>query len=229
MNSMPRIVKENERKIEIYKITNLVNSKLYIGQAVSHILNHKKYRLYGCKGRFKCHISESKSNKKNQCHYLNNSIRKYGEDKFIVEMIAICDMDKGDELETKYILEYKSLFPFGYNLKTGGKVFKHTDESKHRVSKGVFKYFEDKKMKRFIDIILPQDILNIDKYIRPLNKYNKQYGWYVYLSNKKADFGGSHISLDDSKKMAEEFIKKIIKNNQNNVAKHLAAGNPLEP
>lgn len=225
---MPRIVKENERKIDIYKITNLINGKLYIGQAVSHILNHKKYRLYGFEGRFRCHISESKSNKKNQCHYLNNSVRKNGEDNFKVELLEVCDMNKGDELETKYILEYKSLFPLGYNLNTGGKVFKHTDESKKRVSNGVFKYFEDKKMLRFINIVLPEDIINFDKYIRPLNKYNNQYGWYVYISNIKADFGGSHISLDHSKTLAQEFIKKLIINNQNNIAKHLAAGTPLE-
>jgi group I intron endonuclease len=228
MNSMPRIVKESERKIEIYKITNLFNNKLYIGQAVSHILNHKKYRLYGFEGRFKCHISESKSNKTNQCHYLNNSIRKHGKDNFKVELLEVCNMNKGDELETKYILEYNSLFPSGYNLKTGGKVFKHTDESKKRVSNGVIKYFEDKKMLRFYNIVLPEDIINIEKYIRPLNRHNTQYGWYVYISNIKADFGGSHISLDNSKKMAQEFIKKLIKYNQDNIAKHLAAGNPLE-
>ncbi len=225
---MPRIVKESERKIEIYKITNLVNGKLYVGQAVSHILNHKKYRLYGFEGRFRCHVSESKSQKKNQCHYLNNSIRKYGEHNFKVELLEICDIDKGDVLETKYILQYESLYPNGYNLKTGGKVFQHTDESKKRLSNGVFKYFEDKKMQRFINIILPEDIINIEKYIRPLNRNNNQYGWYVYISNIKADFGGSHISLDDSKKLAQEFIKKLIINNQNNIAKHLAAGNPLE-
>ena len=33
---------ETYRYCEIYKITNLVNQKVYIGQAVSHILNHKK-------------------------------------------------------------------------------------------------------------------------------------------------------------------------------------------
>ena len=62
------------RYCEIYKITNTINNKIYIGQAVSHILNHKKYRPYGMEGRFKSHIHEAFSNKKNQCHYLNNSI-----------------------------------------------------------------------------------------------------------------------------------------------------------
>ena len=30
------------RYCEIYKIVNLSNNKIYVGQAVSHILNHKK-------------------------------------------------------------------------------------------------------------------------------------------------------------------------------------------
>ena len=66
-----------QRYCEIYKITNLTTAKIYVGQAVSHILNHKRYRPYGHEGRFRCHISEAFSTKKNQSHYLNNAIRKY--------------------------------------------------------------------------------------------------------------------------------------------------------
>ncbi len=54
----------NKRYCEIYKITNLTTDKIYVGQAVSHILNHKRYRPYGHEGRFRCHISEAFSTKK---------------------------------------------------------------------------------------------------------------------------------------------------------------------
>jgi len=53
-----------ERYCEIYIIRNLVNQKVYIGQAVSHILNHKRYRPYGHQRRFRTHISEAFSKKK---------------------------------------------------------------------------------------------------------------------------------------------------------------------
>ena len=129
----------------IYTITNQVNGKIYVGQAVSHILNHKKYRPYGHQGRFRCHISEAFSSKKNQSHYLNNAIRKYGVDDFVVELIECCEIEKSDERETHYIKELNSLFPNGYNLKNGGSVFTHSDESKKRLSEGVIRYFEDKK------------------------------------------------------------------------------------
>jgi len=196
-----------ERYCEIYKITNLTTCKTYIGQAVSHILNHKKYRPYGHEGRFRCHISEAFSKKKNQSHYLNNAIRKYGVSDFVVELIECCHVDNADEREIHYIKEFNSLFPNGYNLKNGGNSFTHSNESKKRVSNGVINYFKDKKYERFKDIKIIED--DIEKYIKPLRKNNEQYGWYVYIDRKKADFGGIHISLDESKKSAVEFIKEL--------------------
>ena len=81
-----------ERYCEIYKITNLTTGNIYVGQAVSHILNHKRYRPYGHEGRFRCHVSEAFSTKKNQSHYLNNAIRKYGVSDFVVELIEYCEI-----------------------------------------------------------------------------------------------------------------------------------------
>ena len=212
-----------DRYCEIYKITNITTGKIYVGQAVSHILNHKKYRPYGHDGRFRCHISEAFSTKKNQSHYLNNAIRKYGVADFVVDLIECCEVVDANDREIHCIKHYNSLFPNGYNLKNGGSVFTHTDESKKRVSNGVKSYFKDKKSQRFKDIIQIDD--DIEKYIKPLNRNKEQYGWYVYIERKKADFGGVHISLDESKKEAEEFIIYL----KNQLAKHLAAGNPWEP
>ena len=212
-----------DRYCEIYKITNITTGKIYVGQAVSHILNHKRYRPYGHDGRFRCHISEAFSTKKNQSHYLNNAIRKYGVADFVVDLIECCEIVEANDREIHYIKHLNSLFPHGYNLKNGGSVFTHTDESKKRVSNGVKSYFKDKKFQRFKDIIQIDD--DIEKYIKPLNRRKEQYGWYVYIDRKKADFGGVHISLDESKKEAEEFIIYL----KNQLAKHLAAGNPWEP
>ena len=196
-----------DRCCEIYKITNLTNGKMYIGQSVSHILNHKRYRPYGREGRFRCHISEAFSTKKNQSHYLNNSIRKHGVDSFIVDLLEYCEISNADERETHYIKELNSLYPNGYNLKNGGTTFTHCDESKKRVSAGVVRYFKDKKQQRFVDVKSIDD--DIDKYIHPLNRNNAQYGWYVFIDRKKADFGGVHIPLDESRENARDFIKNL--------------------
>ena len=209
-----------ERYCEIYKITNLTTGKIYVGQAVSHILNHKRYRPYGRDGRFKCHISEAFSTKKNQSHYLNNAIRKYGVADFVVDLLEYCEIAEANEKEIHYIKHYNSLFPHGFNLKNGGSVFTHSDESKKRVSNGVMSYFKDKKFERFKDIKELDD--DIEQYIKPLNRNKQQYGWYVYIDRKKADFGGVHISLAESKESAREFIIYL----KSQLAKHLAAGNP---
>ena len=198
-----------KRYCEIYKIINLSNNKIYVGQAVSHILNHKRYRPYGHEGRFRCHISEAFSTKKNQSHYLNNAIRKYGVTNFVVELIEYCEISNADERETYYIKELNSLFPNGYNLKNGGSVFTHSDESKKRVSNGVSNYYKDKKYDRFKDIKNIDE--DIEKYIKPLKRNNEQYGWYVYIDRVKADFGGVHIPLDESKTSAIEFITNLKK------------------
>ncbi len=212
-----------ERYCEIYKITNISNGKIYIGQSVSHILNHKRYRPYGHEGRFRCHISEAFSSKKNQSHYLNNAIRKYGVNDFVVELIEYCEIADSDDREIYYIQQFNSLYPNGYNLKNGGNHFTHTDESKKRVSNGLIDYFRDKKYERFKNITVIDD--DIDKYIKPLKRNNTQYGWYVYIDKIKADFGGVHINLEDSYLSATKFILDL----KNQMAKHLVAGNPLEP
>jgi group I intron endonuclease len=110
---------------EIYKITNTINNKIYIGQTRSHRLNKDKYRPFGYMGRFKDHINECYSKKKNVCNYLNSAILKYGEEKFICEKLIECPVDKLDEAEIKYISEYNSKYPNGYNLTDGGKTCKY--------------------------------------------------------------------------------------------------------
>jgi hypothetical protein len=200
------------RYIQIYKITNLINSKRYIGQCVSHILNHGKYRPYGYYKRFLGHISESKSCKKNQCHILNNALRKYTINDFKVEIIDRCLQKDADKLEHDYILKYNSLYPNGYNIKLGGTVFVHTNDSKKKLSESGKVYYIYKKLYKVRDI----DITNYDfnDIIRPLLKHNQQYGWYLYFRRGlKLDFGGQHSSLEESKKDATIFFNKLILNN----------------
>lgn len=215
---------ECDRCCEIYKITNLSTNKSYIGQAVTHILNHGRYRPYGKDGRFRCHVSEAYSKKKNQCHYLNNAIKKYGPSDFDVEHIEYCRIIDANDKERKYISEYKTLFPDGYNLYEGGCVPIHTVETRKRVSSGMKKFYKNKKMEKFKNVCI--DIDCIEKYIKPLRRNQNQYGWYVYIDGIKADFGGIHTNIDDSYNEATYFIKTLV---AQQIATCLDAGNPLEP
>ena len=116
--------KEESHKIigEIYKITNLITNKMYIGQTRSHYLNNGKYRPFGHVGRFKSHISESKNIKKyNACRYLNSAFNKYEVENFKCELIINCEIYELDDYEKKYIYDLNTRYPNGYNLTNGGQ------------------------------------------------------------------------------------------------------------
>lgn len=62
---------------KLYKITNLVNSKIYIGSTRQKISK-----------RWAGHISKSSC-----CLYLKHSINKYGKENFKIEVLAVGDED----------------------------------------------------------------------------------------------------------------------------------------
>ena len=87
----------------IYKITNTVNDKIYIGQTITSL-----------KSRWQSHVSSAKCNKP---WVICSAIRKYGEENFKIEQIDIAHSKvELDDLEIKYI---KDLTPH-YNMCAGG-------------------------------------------------------------------------------------------------------------
>jgi group I intron endonuclease len=108
----------------IYKITNTVNNKVYIGQTRQHDPNV----------RWKGHIASIKYN--NGCPLLTAAFKKYGVDKFKFEVIIICFDEDVSKFEKEYVRKYNTLAPNGYNAVDGGEVggmFKgkhHSEESK---------------------------------------------------------------------------------------------------
>lgn len=116
-----KIIDDNNKIVgDLYLITNNVTKKQYVGQALSHRLNHKRYRPFGFKGRLNDHISQANTRPEKQT-YLHSSMRKHGESNFSIELIKRCKVEELDTLETEYIVKYNTLYPNGYNLTTGGK------------------------------------------------------------------------------------------------------------
>lgn len=93
--------------ITIYKITNDIDDKVYIGQT-KHSLEK----------RLKIHFHDSQLEKiKNRPFYA--AINKYGSEHFFIEPIEKCSAEKGDEREMFWIEKYDS-FKNGYNATYGG-------------------------------------------------------------------------------------------------------------
>ena len=110
----------------IYKTTNLINGKIYIGQ--KHSTKFDKH-YYGS-GKI-----------------LKQAIKKYGKENFKIEILEESDNKDLDDLEIKYIALYDSTNPnIGYNILIGGNVSNksgknhpmygkhHTEESRRKIS-----------------------------------------------------------------------------------------------
>jgi group I intron endonuclease len=102
----------------IYKITNLINNKIYIGKAKD------------IQKRFKTHEYLSKNPKT----LLHNAIKKNGIDSFKIEEIGNCVTDEEANEKEKYFINYYNSLNSGYNLTTGGDggdtLFKLTPEQR---------------------------------------------------------------------------------------------------
>jgi group I intron endonuclease len=200
---------------EIYLITNINENKLYVGQTRSHRLNKGKYRPFGSIGRFKDHISEAINNtKKNQCVYLNNAIRKYGTEKFKVELIEKCDISNLDKREQYYIAKYNTLYPKGYNLTLGGQVFTcdnnvvnnaEINESKKRGRGFGFKHTQEtiNKMKERLT----------DNNLLEAKKNTMASVMTSYYDNKKFEILSQYILDEDVTK----YIRPVCKKNSKDI------------
>jgi group I intron endonuclease len=96
------------RSYDVYKITNKVNNKVYIG------ITSK-----GISARWKEHIYSAE----HDCPFkLHRAIRKYGKENFSVELIDFANSwEELTKKEQQYISEYNSLQDeFGYNMTEGG-------------------------------------------------------------------------------------------------------------
>jgi group I intron endonuclease len=98
---------QDEAISHIYLITNLINSKVYVGQA--KIPKNRKYQHW-FEGR--------KPNSKN---HLYRSMYEHGVENFTFEVIEECLVSEVDDRERYWISHYRSCDPaIGYNKETGG-------------------------------------------------------------------------------------------------------------
>lgn len=106
----------------IYKLENLINGKIYIGQSIDLVKRIRAYKNCQCIGQTKIY----------------NAIKRYGWENFQVEYLYSRDIeevtiDTLNHLEAFYIEAYQSIRK-GYNLMTGGNNSRHTEESKLKLS-----------------------------------------------------------------------------------------------
>jgi group I intron endonuclease len=104
----------------IYKITNQVNGKFYVGKTMKSLST----RFY----------NHSYASKTGSTTYFHKAIQKYGEDSFIIEELDRCDSDILGKKEIEWISKLKP----EYNQTLGGDGgilgYSHTEETKELLS-----------------------------------------------------------------------------------------------
>lgn len=111
--------------IGIYKITNKINGKIYIGQSVDI--------FYRWKAHSKC-LGKSE-------YPLYNDMEKYGIENFTFEILELCTKENLSDRERYYIEKFNSYIYYensnGYNITLGGygtEGYKHDEERKKKIS-----------------------------------------------------------------------------------------------
>jgi group I intron endonuclease len=117
-------------KAHIYKITNKINGKIYIGETKE---KNPIKRWYG-------HLHAIRRGK--GCPLLRAAFQKHGEENFTFEVIQECSKDERFIIEEQKIKEYNSMVPNGYNATIGGmgggfKGKKHSEETKKKMAKTI--------------------------------------------------------------------------------------------
>lgn len=106
----------------IYKITNLINNKVYIGQTVQPKIRWSKH----------------KSDARNKpIQYIHHAMNRYGIDNFKFEVIAFClNSEAITETENIIIIQYDSRNRnFGYNLAIGKSHGGHSKQTREKLSR----------------------------------------------------------------------------------------------
>lgn len=120
----------------IYKITNLINNKIYIGQTVQKP-----------NSRWQKHLSDAKIGSTCPIHL---AIKKYGKNNFKFEVIdGALSQSELDYKEIHNIYKFNSLSPKGYNLKLGNML---DNKTKIRISNTLKKVVDLDKMKKLTEL-----------------------------------------------------------------------------
>lgn len=94
--------------IGIYKITNQLNNKTYIGQSCDIERRWREHR----NSLYSSHCYD---------YPLYRALRKYGLENFSFEILEKCSLEELNDKERDYIDKYNSILPNGYNQTLGGQ------------------------------------------------------------------------------------------------------------
>jgi group I intron endonuclease len=190
----------------IYKITNLVNGKIYVGKT-KHSSEH----------RFRIHVSDSKRESKTT---IQKALRKYGEHSFKVETLIELDEPYLNEAEIFFIKLLNARdSAVGYNITSGGDGFgsgpqhpcwgiKKPPEESERIRKlHTGRKLSDETKKRIGDGHRGEKSVNYGKHLPEEQRNNIKKALTEFYKKNKSHMIGKIPSR-------ETVNKRIAKNNK---------------
>lgn len=106
----------------IYKITNIINGKRYIGQTI-----------FTLEKRWDEHLGSYRNGK---TQYLYKAMRKYGIENFKIEQVMRCENEKDLDKKEAFCIRIFNTFAEngrGYNCTTGGNQYRLDEKSKKKI------------------------------------------------------------------------------------------------
>ena len=194
---------------EVYKITNKVNGKIYIG-----ITNQ------GSGTRYRHHWYEARTGEPSPIH---KAMAKYGEDNFTLEIIDFADTyDELKEKEKFYIKKFNSMDrSVGYNLTEGGDgTFGrlHSEETKEKIrQKALGRKASEEAKKRMSESRKGKCSDKMRAHLQEISKANCKK---VYQYDKNLNFIAEYNSITEAVKNTG-ICKDTITNQLKNPPKNL--------
>lgn len=177
----------------IYKITNLVNGKVYIGQTTNYNKRRTSHFAYL---RNNTHANE----------HLQKAFNKYGEDKFVIEIVKECKPEELDFWEINYINTYKACNKkYGYNLINGGQVYRHhSSETRKKISEKLKgRKFSEEHKNRI-------KIANNNKIYTPFQKEMMKIKQIETRKKRQTGCGEKNGNAVISDRKAEELLLEVL-------------------
>jgi group I intron endonuclease len=190
----------------IYKITNKLNNKCYIGQTINDVENrwndHRKCigTQHGCPG-------------------LRRAFEKYGLDNFKFEVVIICFNKDMSKYEKEYIKKYDS-YKNGYNLTHGGEEggfftgCKHTPENVAKIKQRWAEYNANPENRKHISERMKAH------YADPKNREEHSKRMKATYARLKVEgkfksnlYSNGHIMTDERKQKISDSLLKYYNNN----------------
>ena len=165
----------------IYKFTNLINGKIYIGQSVDIDRRLKEH-------------------KRRDEQRIDKAIKKYGFENFNFEIIELCSPDKLDELENYWIGYYQSLIPNGYNCISDTSAMYGENNSQTKLpDEEVYKIREYYKNKTYP--------FGVDVWKNHYKEYSQDYIVGIFYGYHRVY---CHMDVYDDKSLAEYYHNNIV-------------------